>query len=147
MYISSPDLTTNDTRGLCLKCFAYCRDHPSLLDASPLSVPSLGVYDHPRERCTFCGGLCEGGKEKLFRASEASSRINPVQTEEAKSGMEALTEVCAFHVEEEGEGLERTLWEGWGNTQPPQSKDWGGEHISEESTSNEGTSSQTTCSK
>ena len=63
--------------------------------------------------------MVEGGKEKLFRAIEHKSRVNPLDAEGAEPGIEALAKVCAFPVVEGEEALERRLWDGWGSTQPP----------------------------
>eukprot|EP00731_Ephydatia_muelleri_P008846 Em0004g1184a len=134
-------LTCSDTSGLCLKCFAYLKHHPSLMNATPLSVPSsTGTSDPPQTRCAFCGALCEGGKDKLFRAIEQKSRINPLDAEGTEPGIEALAKVCVFPVVAEEEGVERRLWEGWGSTQPPSGDVQGGrEAMTSEDTSGGGT--------
>ena len=112
------------------------------MNATPLSVPSsTGTSDPPQTRCAFCGALCEGGKDKLFRAIEQKSRINPLDAEGTEPGIEALAKVCVFPVVAEEEGVERRLWEGWGSTQQPSGDVQGGrEGMTCEDTSGGGTS-------
>ncbi|KAL5497168.1 hypothetical protein EMCRGX_G013593 [Ephydatia muelleri] len=111
------------------------------LTCSDTSVPSsTGTSDPPQTRCAFCGALCEGGKDKLFRAIEQKSRINPLDAEGTEPGIEALAKVCVFPVVAEEEGVERRLWEGWGSTQPPSGDVQGGrEAMTSEDTSGGGT--------